>query len=332
MTIDEALDALRDAMNAAGVPIWEAPATLADLEELEAELAPMRLPEAARRFWARVDVRTLRVEPFPAFAGPDWASQTWRMARDEFAEFQPLALVMIGYTSHVCMSVELDVEDVAGGALFEWRNDDRIEFTRRFDGVAEWVEHVARLVRDGSYTRLDGERGPSLRLPDADDADTMRPVHGTALHVGGDILEWPAHWQRANGLRPEHLRLRGATHTVAEVLASPPERELRATIAARVVNLSAGAGWTRARVDDGTGRMDVMCEPPATLLGPCVHQWYEFDVVVSPGPRRLPADIRESAESSGDPVADLAAVYMARYGGPADAAAEAVRRLPAPDA
>jgi len=297
----------------------------------------MRLPEAVRRFWTRVDVRTLRVQPYPAFTTPGFALQSWRMARDEFADAQPLALVTIGYTSHGCMSAELEVDDIAGGALFMWFVDDRTNFTRCFDGIAEWVEHLARLVRDGRYTRRDGERGPSLLVPDSDDADTAppsprpHPVHGAALHLDGDILAWPPHWQRANGIRPEHLRLRGATHTIAEVLASPPGRELRATIAARVVNLAGGSSWTRARVDDGTGRMDVGCEPSATLLGPVVDRWYEFDVVVDPGPRRLPVDLREPVVKTGDPVADLTAVYMARYGGPADATAEAVRRMPAPD-
>ena len=291
----------------------------------------MRLPEAVRRFWTRVDVRTLRVEPLPAFAGSDWALRSWRMARDEFAAFQPLALVMVGYTSHVCMSVELDVEDVAGGALFEWRNDDRTEFTRRFDGIVEWVQHVTGLVRDGRYTRLDGERGPLLRLADADAAPPrLHPVHGTALHLDGDVLAWPPHWQRANGFRPEHLLLKGATHTVAEVLASPPDRQLHGTIAAEVVSLMGGR--FRIGVDDGTGRLDVICDPPPTLLEPCLGSWYELDIVVAPGPRRLPADVRESVASTGEPVTDLTAVYMARYGGPADATAEAVRRMPTPGA
>jgi hypothetical protein len=338
MSIDEALDGLRDAMGAVGVPGWEASATLADLEEIEAELAPMRLPEAVRQFWTCVDARTLRVQPYPAFTTPGFALQSWRMARDEFAAFQPLALVTIGYTSHACMSVELDVDDSAGGALFRWFVSDPTGFTRCFDGIVEWVEHLARLVRDGRYTRRDGEQGPSLLLLDSDDADIMtpsprsHPVHGTALHVGGDIVEWPAHWQRANGLQPEQLRLRGATHTIAEVLASPPERELRGTIAGRVVNLMGVGGSTRVRVDDGTGRLDVACHPPATLLGPCIDRWYEFDVVVAAGLRRLPADIGEPTTSSEDPVADLTAVLMARHGGPADATAEAVRRMQAPDA
>jgi hypothetical protein len=323
MTIDEALDALRDAMEAVGVPGWDAPATLADLEELEAELASMRLPEAVRRFWTLVDAWTLRVEPFPAFTRPDFALRTWRMARDEFAAFQPLALVMVGYTSHVCMSVELDVGDVAGGALFEWRNDDRIEFTRRFDGIIEWVEHMTQLVREGRYTRLDGERGPSLRLADADTAPPQpHPVHGAATHLNGDVLAWPPHWQRANGFRPEHLLLKGATHTVAEVLASPPDRQLRGTIAAEVVSLMGGIG-----VDDGTGRLDVVCDPPPTLLEPCLGSWYEFDIVVAPGPRRAPADNGEPTATSGHPVA----AFRARHSGLADATAEAVRRMPQRD-
>jgi len=98
----------------------------------------------------------------------------------------------------------------------------------------------------------------------------------------GDILEWPEHWQRANGVRPEDLAARGAAHTIAEVLGSPPDRELRATIHARVVDLAGGADWARVRVDDGTGRLDVLCPPGTTLLGPRLHATYELDIVVAP--------------------------------------------------
>jgi hypothetical protein len=42
------------------------------------------------------------------------------MGRDQFAAHQPAALVQVAYSSHHCMSVELDVGDFQGGALFKW--------------------------------------------------------------------------------------------------------------------------------------------------------------------------------------------------------------------
>jgi hypothetical protein len=155
-------------------------------------------------------------------------------------------------------------------------------------------------------------------------------VHGDALHIGADILDWPEHWQRASGVRPENLRLRGATHTVSDVVSSPPGAELRATIAARVANLAFGGGWTHVRVDDGTGALNVACPDETTLLGPGVDGWFEFDIVVAPGVRQVPVDPDAAAAGIEDDVERIAAVLMARDGGPAGAIAEAIRRMPTP--
>ena len=117
--IDEALDRLAAAMTGARVPLWRAPESHAPLAELEHAIAPMRLPEEVRTFWRRVDAATLRAWPHPAFTTPEWALVSWRMARDQFADLQPLALISVGSESLTCMSVELNVGDIDGGVLFE---------------------------------------------------------------------------------------------------------------------------------------------------------------------------------------------------------------------
>ncbi len=316
MTIDEGLEALHDACTVAGVPAWEAPKTLAALEQLEAEIAPLRLPEQAREFWTRVDVATVRLVPYPEFTTPENAMQAWRMARDEFAAMQPRALVDVGYTSHGCMSVELHVGDIEGGALFEWFVSDPTGFDRRFNALADWLWYVADLVRCGQYLRRENQRGPWVFVPDPTEHSGVRvappppgthPVHGEIVHIGGDIFDWPVHWQLASGLRPEDMRPRGVTHTVAAVLASPPDSELRATVAGRVLALGGGGGSTGARVDDGSGTLHITCPAAVTLQGPRMRDWFEFDIVVEPGDRLLP------------PAHDGASVT-----------ALAVRRVPAP--
>jgi hypothetical protein len=339
VTIDEALTALGAALAGAGVPLWRAPETLADLDELEAELAPMRLPEALREFWTRVDVATLRVEPYPNFTTPKSALEDWRMSRDEFPGQTPLAFVNVGYESHDYMSVELDIDEFKGGALFESDLPNGTGFDRRFNGLADWLGYVAELIAQGNYEGGDPGQPPWLLVPDRDRADAAyaarpvpesHPVHGDALHIGPDILDWPEHWQRASGVQPENLLLRGATHTVAGVLASPPGAELRATIAARVADLAFGAGWTHVRVDDDSGALNVACPGETTLLGPGVGGWFEFDIVVAPGVRQVPVDPDAAAAGIEDDVERITAVLMARYGGPAGATAEAIRRMPAP--
>jgi hypothetical protein len=340
VSIDEALEALGGALAGAGVALWQAPESSAGLDELEAELAPMRLPDEVREFWRRVDVQTLRAEPYPRFSTPEFALVSWRMARDEFAGAEPLALVQVGYESHECMSAELDVDGIEGGVLFQWCVSDVGGFARRFNSMADWVNHVAGLIGDGSYVRIENGQGHCLLVPPPEDIRTelaertgppTHPRYGDTLNVSDDILDWPEHWQRVNGLRADNLELRGATHNVSDVLDSPPAQELRATIAAYVVDLAGGgAGGIRVRVDDATGTMDVACPPDTTLLGPVLHGWYEFDIVVAPGARQRPSDPAVATAGVTDPVEQVTAALMARYGGPAAATAEAIRRMSAP--
>lgn len=338
MSVDQALEDLAAAMNDAGIPLWEPPQSSQDLAELDAALAPMRVPDQLRQFWQQVDAATLRISPYPGFIGPSMALEFWRSSKAEFAAFQPLALVDVGYESHFCMGVELDFPDQPGGALFEWCVSDPSGFTRRFNTLADWLTYIAQLLREGLYQRINVQSGhlwlvPSYENTDAEQAlrpiPAAHPVHGAEPHIGGDILDWPEHWQRANGLHEEDVPLRGATHTIADVLATPTAEELRATIIGKVTSLM-GASWTFVRVHDGTGALDVMCPADTTLLGPAIDSWYEFDIVVPAGPRHVPADPDTAADGLTDPVEQVTAVLMARHGGPAGATAEAVRRMAAP--
>jgi hypothetical protein len=152
------------------------------------------------------------------------------------------------------------------------------------------------------------------------------PVHGTRTHVGRDILEWPDHWQRAAGLRPEDLEPGGATHTISELLATPTSHSVRATIAARVVDLMSSGGWTRVRVNDGTAALDVVCPAATTLLGPRIRDWYEFDIVIEPGERTAPPDPEVAGAGIDDPVEQLAAEFSAPTAA-RRATAAAIRRL-----
>jgi len=337
--IDEALDRLAAAMTGAEVPLWHAPESHMPLAELEQAIAPMRLPEEVRTFWRRVDADTLRARPHPAFTTPELALAFWRMARDQFADLQPLALVAVGSEGQTRMSVELNVGDIDGGVLFDWYVADISGFTRMFNQLSDWVHYVAALIEQGAYVRRDSDRGPWLLIPDPALQDAQRPeppepgpdpVHGTTRYIERDILDWPEHWQRANGLGAEDLVLRGATHTVADLLALTPDVPLRATIGARVMSLAASGAWTRVRVDDGSGQLDVSCPYQTTLLGPTLGRWYEFDVVLPAGKVRTPPDPEAAAAGIEDPVEQLAAEYLARYGGKAGAIAQAVRRMPGP--
>jgi hypothetical protein len=336
MDLDDSLEVLRSALIAAGMPPWTEPDSVEPIERLEAEIAPLRLPTDVVRFWRQVDVNTLAVEAYPELNTPEFALTSWEMCKREFAAFQPLILVRVGYQSHACLSVELDSGDVSGGPLFDsFISDPTSGFKRVADSLPAWLVWIAATVRRGSHKRVQWGHIERLRLEGVDGetppVSTSHPVHGAVTHIGGDILEWPERWQLANGLHEEDKRLRGATHTIEEALASDPGSELHATLVGRVVDLMGVGGWTRVRVADGTGRIDIGCPPEASLLGPAVGAWYEFEVVIPAGERRTPFRRASEAPDAGDaPVTRVAQTLYARYGGAVGATAKWVRRIETP--
>jgi hypothetical protein len=336
--LENALASLRAAMEEKGIPPWRAPESMAGIHELAAALDPLRLPEELRRFWTLVDANTLLVAPGGVqVIPPEFALEDWRWAGKEFPSTQPSALVTFAVESQHRYSIELTVGDLRGGAVFEWWFGD-LSFTRRFNEIAAWLEYAAALLRQGLYERFDNEFGSRWEVPGyahAKAAAELRatprphPVHGTVLDIEGGIVGWPQHWQRASGVGNEDLLPRGATHTIAEVLASPVDAPMQATIAARVTALAA-SGWARVRVQDTTGTLSLFCPAETTLLGPGWGRWYEFDIAVDAGPRRVPADPVAAGAEIEDPTDHVAAVLQAKYWEPATATALAVRPIPPP--
>lgn len=327
--LDDALERLGRALDRVGVPRWRPPADLAGLQALEAAIVPMRLPADLRELWRRIDATTLSVRPPLELVDPASALQSWRIARDEAPEAQPTTLLLIGSESLWCLSAELAVDGQPGGALFEW---DIVhgDFHRRFDGVAGWLVHIAAQLENGRFELREERRGTRAHVTWHDEPDSLwpplppHPSHGAT--IGRDVLAWPESWQRAAGVRPEDLVPRGATHSIADLLASPDDVDFRGTIAGEVVSLASAGRSTQVRVDDGTATIDVHCPAESTLLGPWLRHRYEFDVVVEPGERHVPrkepdgADLAESVEH-------LTAVLSARHFSPPAARAERIRRL-----
>ena len=337
MGIDASIDALADALEAGGVERPAPPPEPFDLDAIDAELAPMSLPAHVRRFWERIDPRRLRLWAYPQPVTPDFALGSWKENRDEFPGSAPLALLMVGYESHQCMSVELDSPFGSGGALFEWNLVD-VGFHLRYRELSDWLDRMTKLLAAGEFERREGGAGPVLWLRDPHTMvpmselpapPTPNPVHGEVTYYERRPLEWPLHWQRLSGIEPEDVEPRGATHTVAELLASDPSQPLEATIAALVVDLGSFGSGTFVRVSDDTGVMTIGCPLAITTLGPGMRQEYEFDVIVPAGERQTPPD-PDALAPLADPVKDISQRLMARYGGPPTAVATAVRPLGAP--
>jgi hypothetical protein len=111
MNIDNLVASLGDALVDAGHERPRPPRDLAWLEEINATVAPLRLPEQLARFWQLVDPATLRAVVFPQFTSPRFALDHWRMQRKEFPYHEPHNLLLVGYESWNCMWIELDDHD-----------------------------------------------------------------------------------------------------------------------------------------------------------------------------------------------------------------------------
>jgi hypothetical protein len=320
--IDASIDALADALSAAGVDPPRPPSEATDLDAVDAAIAPLALPQQLRRFWERVDLRSLHLWPYPHPIEAAFALDTWKEHRDEFPGMAPRPLFLVAYESWTCLSVELDSPFGPGGALFEWRLEDG-GFHQRYHELSEWLDRMTELVLAGEFERRDGVHGPTLVLLDPHTPMTMSARPAIAYYER-ELLKWPLHWQRLSGIEREDVKLRGATHTIAELLASDRSQPLEATIVARVTDLGSWSGNTRVRVDDGTGVMAINCPTAVTALGPGMRREFEFDVIVPAGERHVPRD-PGALEKLADPVRDLSQRLMARYGDPATAVATAVR-------
>jgi hypothetical protein len=104
------------------------------------------------------------------------------------------------------------------------------------------------------------------------------PPDGTYL-PRSPVPEWPAPWLASLGLNPEAPPLRGATHTIAQLLELSSDGEASGTILASVARFGFFNKTWVATVDDGTGELFLVGQEEG-LYGPRMGQRAEFDVTV----------------------------------------------------
>jgi hypothetical protein len=226
------------------------------------------------------------------------------------------------------MWIELDDGEGHGGTLFRGRLDAET-FFRRFNRLEDWLERIVELIGTGAAERIDNDVRSYLRVEDPWDElalaaprDVPRhPFYGERIEIDRNALDWPVHWQRASGVDPVP---RGATHTIAEVLAFDPTAGLRATIAGHLSVLGETELVSRVRVSDGTAEIDVSCPRESTPFGLDVTERSELDITVQD---------RKRHDGSPDDTDDLVERFErferftdARHG-PTAAVATAVRPL-----
>ncbi len=167
---------------------------------------------------------------------------------------------------------------------------------RMFDSIAallnvvcDAAEENALVESNGRLSLPNGDYGESLdghgwsRLRLARSPGGLRhpePPPGTELSRSPNP-SWPREWLLPLGVTDESLTLRGATHTIAQLVAAAAEAPAQGTIRGRVVTgMSIGGDWWNPVVDDGTGRIVVCCNTALIPISVGCGSEGEFDVVL----------------------------------------------------
>jgi hypothetical protein len=260
MTVEALLDDLGAALVAAGAPPPRPPKDPGPLRELEAEIAPLRLPGALRAFWLRVDAGQLALDLHPRPASPAFALNSWRRMRDSTLP-SPLGLFPWCYESHQHLLIELEGPGATPGTIFEWwfaGSDYHLRFTR----LEDWLELAAATVRAGATADIEGFRQlAEQRL----DERGPHPVYGLARSFEEEPSGWPAHWAPLMELARRDPPARFAGRSVAEVHAARRLGPVQAMVSGSQLNLAASPEGRRIRFTDDTGFLDLWC--PASIRG-----------------------------------------------------------------
>jgi hypothetical protein len=284
---DDAIDRLKAAIARAGMGPVHAPGPEVEREiaEVAAAVAPLRLPDQLVALWRRVDAASLPCLQSPRVEPPALALQNWRDNVD--AGVTPRVMFPACYESHWFLMVELEDGHGHGGAVFDW-SFGALAYELRHVDVDAWLNQeatVLELHQPGedwvNYHEGDvWEQMCAVRL--AAHLPILGYGHQTAFV--SEAEHWPQHWLTSNGITADNSAPRGATTTVAELLAAAAAgREVSGTIQALITTLAMNGEGQQITVDDGTGSLAVWCPRGLSPYGPVHQRRFEFDVTVHRG-------------------------------------------------
>lgn len=166
---------------------------------------------------------------------------------------------------------------------------------RRFDSIAAMLDVVCDAADDGALVEMHGrlglQKGDFVESLDGRAWSTYRlsrcpstfrypdPPAGTYVSRYPEP-DWPRTWLAPLGVTAESLELRGATHTIADLVAAAARGPAQGTIRGRVVTGAGGAGFWSPIVDDGSGRIVVACDTRLVPISVGVGSGGEFDVLL----------------------------------------------------
>lgn len=228
----------------------------------------------------------------------------WRMLRpDEVVSHYDFTTTQLGYPrawlpvfdDQMVNVVTLDLPGQEPSDPSVWYGHTHDPFLHRlFDSVEALLDVVCDAVEAGVIVErphwgiglgpdgesLDGGAWSDLRLGRSPGSFRWPdPPDGTYLSCFPEP-DWPRPWLRAVGVTDDSLLLRGATHTIADLIATAASGPVTATIRGRVITGSGGRGWWSPVVSDGSAEIVVHCDTALVPIQPSVGQEAEFDVVL----------------------------------------------------
>lgn len=310
------------------------------LDQIRRELHPIVLPPELAWFWTTwgpLAVEALfDVTPGPrlttaAFALDFWHNQT----RGEFPGV-PRNLFPVAYESHGFLLADLAAAGQERAAPLWLYYFDFDAYQLHYPSLASMFRSVATTFESvglsvpADRSRWDG--GHEVLLSQSFDATRRAAL--TAAGMDGrrnavpvlDQRQWPESWRVAHGLTQADMEVRGATHTVAELVAAAARAPLTARLHGRCHGAVGAFEIAGERVDirrftDATGTIDVLQPVGLRAVGITGDVLLEIEVEC-PGPFGTTADTSNgacdliAAAASNDPDRMTAAIddlFSSRY-------------------
>jgi hypothetical protein len=151
--------------------------------------------------------------------------------------------------------------------------------------LADRIAVLGELVAEGLFERGDGyvaldHRAEQEKRLARLDAFGPHPVYGDLRAIPLELESWPAHWLEASGVDLADRIPRGATHTIAELVAAASQGPVTGRIHGTVILLVGSGSGALVVVDDGTRPLDVWCPAGASTWGPVHKSRFELEVTL----------------------------------------------------
>jgi hypothetical protein len=262
----------------------------AGIERFQRSVAPFGLPEQLETLYRWHDGGAANVLGTWAFSSLDWVLVARAHALSQLGD--PPA--WLGFDRENPLEfVGLDVPGtITDPSVWSgWYDDDKVQ--RDYDSIEALVETSLDLFARGEFEvlesgwiiwRLDELGVEPFRLarnPTSFKFTYPAPWRPGTTHSHWPSDDWPEAWTQSIGMIPNIWRLKGATHTIAELVAESATSEVAARVHVRVGSLDRGSGGLE--VSDATGSLLVEWNEVVSLLGGSPGQRVEAEIAMPRG-------------------------------------------------